>query len=159
MSYNDSGKAIIGNPYKDQTEPTIGPGKEGLPKHGVPSGYKILPDNQITKQIIDISRSSLSMPYGTILPFTIDGVEYITRVEPHYHAPESRRPGGGKWMAYNWHKGSTVYVKVGQGDKQDKEKKSPVENIKEELPKPNYSQTARQTFMQRLNNLWSKVVG
>ena len=82
----------------------------------------------MTQQIINISRSILGDPWGIILPFKIENVDYLTRKEPHYHEPGSTKGDGTKWNAYNWHVGASVYIKT--------DAKLPTDEIPKSNPPP-----------------------
>ena len=90
---------IIGNPIKP-TDNIIGPGPNGLPK-GPPIGYK--PLKSTIPEVGKVAKSLLANNFGTMIPFSIDNVNYMARVEPHYHPP------GFKNGPEGWHKGITVY--------------------------------------------------
>jgi hypothetical protein len=79
----------------------IGPGPSGVPD-SPPDGYHYM-RGKVPPEAVQEAWSLISGAYGTETPFQVDGKQYMARVEPHYHSPESgRRPTG-------WHKGVTVY--------------------------------------------------
>lgn len=78
----------------------IGPGPTGVPK-GPPSGFK--PLTSVPQGINGIAKGFLNEEFGTMIPFTLEGIKYMARVEPHYHPP------GYKGGPNGWHKGVTVY--------------------------------------------------
>jgi len=159
MSFYDKKEVVFGQKYLDPDK-NIGPGPSGLPK-SIPPGYKILPDSMITQQIINISRSILGDPWGTILQFKIDNVDYLVRKEPHYHQKDSTRPDGTKWLAYDWHVGSTCYIKSdvklqAPQSMQTSQANPPPESVsKQETPQKNPG--SKINFLDRLDRLLSII--
>jgi len=90
---------IMGNPYLP-SDNQIGPGPNGAPK-GPPAGFK--PLTAPSAEVARIAKSLLGNDFGTLIPFSIEGIKYMARLEPHYHPP------GFKGGPNGWHKGVTVY--------------------------------------------------
>jgi hypothetical protein len=58
---------------------------------------------EVARRAREILDANLSAPFGTEVPFEVDGLSYVGRIEEHYHEPGgSRRPWGR-------HRGITVY--------------------------------------------------
>jgi len=55
---------------------------------------------QRARQILD---ENADAPFGTEVPFEIDGRSYVGRIEEHYHEP------GGPRQPWGPHRGVTVY--------------------------------------------------
>lgn len=100
----------IGKSFESEQKTSAGPlGLPGKP----PNGYSALKADEITSEISSIAKGLLSGDYGTQTPFTIDGNNYMARVEPHRHAtppPGSSEEEKKKYpKPWGWHKGVTVY--------------------------------------------------
>jgi hypothetical protein len=69
---------------------------------------RIITDSERTPELVRKAYQILSQyrnyPYGTEVPFQIDGIEYLAIVEQHYHKP------GGSIKPYGYHPGVTVYT-------------------------------------------------
>jgi hypothetical protein len=96
----------------------IGPGPNGAPK-GPPAGYRAL--TSVSPDVGKVAKSLLGNDFGTMIPFTLNGINYMARLEPHYHPP------GFKGGPNGWHKGVTVYesssnAKQPSAKKEDRQK-------------------------------------
>ncbi|MDQ7826836.1 MAG: peptidoglycan-binding domain-containing protein [Candidatus Eremiobacteraeota bacterium] len=69
---------------------------------GAPPGYQTI-KGQVPAGVAEKAKSLLGGDYGTETPFQLDGKNYMTRVEHHYHPP------GYVGGPTGWHKGVTVY--------------------------------------------------
>lgn len=58
-----------------------------------PSGYCVLPDKDITYQIVKIARSMLNKPLGTCTPFNIGEKNYQGCVEYHWDEVKGKHIG------------------------------------------------------------------
>lgn len=104
---------IIGQKFLPQDN-KIGPGPNGAPK-GAPQGYKSL--TSVTPAVAKIAATLLHNEFGTMIPFTLNGIQYMARLEPHYHPP------GFKGGPNGWHKGVTVYQSSMSKNEQGKHQK------------------------------------
>lgn len=64
-----------------------------LPIKAAPTGYCVLPDKDITYQIVKIARSMLNKPLGTCTPFSIDDKNYQGCVEYHWDQVKGKHIG------------------------------------------------------------------
>lgn len=58
-----------------------------------PAGYCVLPDKDITYQIVKIARSMLGNPMGSCTPFSIDDKKYQGCVEYHWDQVKGKHIG------------------------------------------------------------------
>jgi hypothetical protein len=88
----------------------------GAQEYPIPAGSIFLPTNEITPTISQIAKKLLVNDFGTVIPFQIDGKQYLARVEHHYHPPPppNSPPEVIKRYPRPWgdHKGITIYKKL-----------------------------------------------
>ncbi len=60
----------------------------------------------ITANAVQILRDHRHDPYGTDIPFSADGKDYVGRIEQHYHTP------GGAATPWGYHPGVSVFLVV-----------------------------------------------
>ena len=118
----------------------------GRPAKGPPQGFVVLPENEKTPAVGQVAKSLLGGEFGTTTPFTIDGHQFMARVEPHYHQPppagtppEEQRKYPKPW---GWHKGVTVY-------------KSAKPTVEDYMPEP--AENPRIKFLQRIDQLYQEL--
>ena len=58
---------------------------------------------EIARRAREILDGNSGAPFGTEVPFEIDGQTYVGRIEEHYHEP------GGPRRPWGRHRGVTVY--------------------------------------------------
>lgn len=67
-----------------------------------------LTNAELTPELINEARRTLAAyhasPYGTEIPFEIDGVRYVGRIEEHYHPP------GGPQKPWGYHPGVSLFI-------------------------------------------------
>jgi hypothetical protein len=95
MSVNISPKQVL--------EPGIKAGPEGVPK-SPPAGYGPVKSVRPEFSLVAVQFLKSNPPYGMRQEFTVDGKDYIARVEPH---PPAKERG-----LNIWHKGVTVYERI-----------------------------------------------
>ncbi len=61
---------------------------------------------KLIKKSSKVLRSSLDKPFGSKIPFEMDGKHYEARIEHHYHEP------GGKARPWGWHRGISLFKMV-----------------------------------------------
>jgi peptidoglycan LD-endopeptidase CwlK len=88
-------------------------GKDTLAKAGS-LGFRTLrrlTNSEVTPQISQEARRIISQhhgdPFGTEVPFQADGLDYVARIEEHYHPP------GGPMKPWGHHPGVSVFAVVG----------------------------------------------
>jgi hypothetical protein len=64
-----------------------------LPIKAAPTGYCVLPEKDITYQIVKIARSMLNKPLGTCTPFDIGNKKYQGCVEYHWDQVKGKHIG------------------------------------------------------------------
>ena len=74
----------------------------------VSSGLRHIRADEATPEVAQRAREILdanqNAPYGTEVPFEVDGRSYVGRIEEHYHEP------GGPRRPWGRHRGVTVYL-------------------------------------------------
>jgi hypothetical protein len=76
-------------------------GTTGVPQRRAVRGTEMT--TEIAKRAREILDANGEAPYGTEVPFEIDGQTYVGRIEEHYHEP------GGPRKPWGRHRGVTVY--------------------------------------------------
>jgi hypothetical protein len=76
-------------------------GTTGVPQRRAVRGAEMT--TEIAKRAREILDANGDVPYGTEVPFEIDGQTYVGRIEEHYHEP------GGPRKPWGRHRGVTVY--------------------------------------------------
>ena len=59
---------------------------------------------EVARRAREILDANQNAPYGTEVPFEVDGRSYVGRIEEHYHEP------GGPRRPWGRHRGVTVYL-------------------------------------------------
>jgi hypothetical protein len=111
---------------------------------GPPAGYQTLANGETTPEISQVAKELLGGAMGTQTPFSIDGKQYMARVEQHYHPYPPANATLEEQSHYQkpWgpHKGVTVYKAKGAT--------SPTENYQPDRPA-----SGRLQLLQRLDAL------
>lgn len=101
-----------------QISPSIGkdPAIKDLSQNSIPGhapvGYRPLRAGEKNHDIgVAAGRILNSSELGDQTPFTIDGISYMGRTEPHYHPPPPPGEDPSKYpKPWGWHKGVTVFI-------------------------------------------------
>ena len=121
---------------------------------GPPKGYSSLGNSVVPPELHQIATGFLKYPFGTLIPFTIDNVSYIGRIEQHYRAPSKHERG-----VQGAHKGCSIFVKSNkqsinspiQNTEQQTQILSNVDQDNEETISP------RLSLLQKLDNFLSNI--
>jgi hypothetical protein len=116
----------------------------------VPTGFRPLKPSENTEGVqqnaMRLWKETRNEPYGTTVPFEIDGQKYMGRVEQHYHPPGFKGERKG-WGPSGWHRGVSVYKAIEQ-------------SIPAEQPSATSTSTSsggRGIFLQRISDLLDKL--
>ena len=119
-------------------------------KTGAPNGFMTLksPSRAVTQKAQDLLKNKM----GDEFNFSIEGINYFARLEPHYHPP------GYKSGPNGWHKGVSVYVSK---DKQPITKDTiPVEKLPDASKLPEeIPQKSKYNFISQLNKILNSLMG
>jgi hypothetical protein len=88
-------------PPPKQKSKLVFAGTVGVPQRRAVRGQEMT--TAIAVRAREILDANSGAPYGTEVPFEVDGQSYIGRIEEHYHEP------GGPRKPWGRHRGVTVY--------------------------------------------------